>query len=127
MAEIGFGIQDPGYAAEACLSPRLARGDRIRTPAGARKRAAKRPDDVVSAPAPSGSESPVAPSASRSPSSGDSALAAAANEIVARTRREQHLPPTICDPVVLERLAILVGHASERLIAPDKISSRRTK
>jgi len=109
VAEIGFGIQAPGFPEEACLSPRLTRRDRIRTPAGAGQRAAKRPDAIVSAPAPSGSESPVAPSASRSPSSGDSALAAAAAEIVARTRGEQHLPPTICDPVVLERLAVLIG------------------
>ena len=39
----------------------------------------------------------------------NSDLRIAAAEIVARTRREQHLPPTICDPAVLERLAVLIG------------------
>jgi len=38
-----------------------------------------------------------------------SAVSIAAREIVERTRREQHLSPTVCDPIVLERLAVLIG------------------
>jgi len=44
--------------------------------------------------------------------SGATAISIAAREIVARTRREQHVSPTVQDPVVLERLAVLIGHAA---------------
>ena len=40
---------------------------------------------------------------------GATAISIAAREIVERTRREQHLSSTVCDPIVLERLAVLIG------------------